>query len=114
MNRFMGSFMFRANGQSPSKKFHLVGLACLCFISVLHAQVVLPADDQSFSGKIDPDVRRSAPAWPAKVAAAKGAPNVVLILVDDVGFSTTSTFGGPVATPNFDKLAARGLRYNEF
>src|SRR5665213_925647 len=54
------------------------------------------------------------PMWPKQVEAPKGAPNVVLILVDDAGFSATSTFGGDAYTPNFDQLAAHGLRYNEF
>ena len=67
-----------------------------------------------FAGKINRDERKSTPSWPEVVHPPKGAPNVVLILVDDVGFSTTSTFGGPVPTPSFDKLAARGLRYNTF
>ena len=67
-----------------------------------------------FGGKIDRDVRKSVPEWPKVVTVPKGAPNVLLILIDDVGFSTTSTFGGPVPTPAFDKLATAGLRYNEF
>ena len=46
--------------------------------------------------------------------APKGAPNVVVVLLDDVGFAATSTFGGPVATPTFDRLAQAGLRYNQF
>ena len=54
------------------------------------------------------------PSWPASVSPARGAPNVVLILVDDAGFSATSTFGGEAHTPNLDKLAAHGLRYNSF
>jgi arylsulfatase A-like enzyme len=54
------------------------------------------------------------PRWPTAVEAPAGAPNVVLILVDDAGFSATSTFGGEAYTPCFDKLAAHGLRYNEF
>ncbi len=49
-----------------------------------------------------------------EVAAPKGAPNVIIILVDDLGFGGTSHFGGPVATPNFDKLAAQGISYNQF
>jgi len=53
-------------------------------------------------------------AWPEPPKAPSGAPNVVLILVDDVGFGATSTFGGPISTPTFDKLAAEGLRYNSF
>ncbi|NDH23280.1 MAG: arylsulfatase, partial [Actinobacteria bacterium] len=43
-----------------------------------------------------------------------GAPNVVLILLDDVGFGTCSTFGGPVPTPTVDRVARAGLRYNQF
>jgi arylsulfatase len=44
----------------------------------------------------------------------KGAPNVLIILLDDAGFGSTSTFGGPCQTPTLDKLAANGLRYNRF
>jgi arylsulfatase len=54
------------------------------------------------------------PSWPQPPKATSGAPNVVLILVDDVGFGATSTFGGPITTPTFDRLAAAGLRYNSF
>jgi arylsulfatase len=52
------------------------------------------------------------PRW--DVTAPKGAPNVVVILIDDEGFGVTNTFGGPVATPNMDKLAANGIKYNRF
>jgi arylsulfatase len=44
----------------------------------------------------------------------KGAPNVLIVLLDDVGFGATSAFGGPCQTPNFEKLAAGGLKYNRF
>jgi len=60
-----------------------------------------------------PDVAAS-PEWPKEPHALKSAPNVVLILIDDVGFSATATFGGAVQTPTFDRLAKNGLRYNEF
>ena len=46
--------------------------------------------------------------------APKGSPNVLLILLDDVGFGMCSTFGGPVTTPNLDKLARNGLKYTRF
>lgn len=46
--------------------------------------------------------------------APKNAPNVILILLDDVGFGAPSSFGGPVATPVFDTLGASGLRFNRF
>lgn len=54
------------------------------------------------------------PRWPAAPTAPDGAPNVLLIMTDDVGFGVTSAFGGPVATPTFDALARHGLRYNRF
>lgn len=49
-----------------------------------------------------------------EVTAPDGAPNVVVVLIDDFGFGVSSTFGGPVATPTMDQLAAEGLRYNNF
>jgi arylsulfatase A-like enzyme len=78
------------------------------------AQDSFPKVDPPFAGHVDIDVRKSTPSWPKPLTAQQGAPNIVLILIDDVGFSTTSTFGGPVDTPNFTRLAAQGLRYNEF
>lgn len=53
-------------------------------------------------------------AYPPEKLARKGAPNVLVILTDDVGFGAASTFGGPVPTPTFDALAKAGLRYNAF
>ncbi len=53
-------------------------------------------------------------AWQSPVAAPDGAPNVIVILLDDVGFGQTSTFGGLIPTPNFDKLASEGLKFNRF
>ncbi|MCK4989681.1 MAG: arylsulfatase, partial [Bacteroidales bacterium] len=46
--------------------------------------------------------------------APEGAPNVVVVLIDDIGFGATTTFGGPISTPTFDKLADNGLRFNRF
>ena len=96
-------------------RYSAIGFLALSLLpNVVTAQDALPRPEPPFAGTIDRDVRKSTPQWPKMVTAPQGAPNVVLILVDDVGFSTTSTFGGPVPTPNFDKLAATGLRYNEF
>jgi arylsulfatase len=55
-----------------------------------------------------------AQSWPEPPKAPAGAPNVILILIDDVGFGATSAFGGPISTPNFERLANAGLRYNSF
>lgn len=72
-----------------------------------------PADP--LAGKVGRTVQEThAPAWPAQPQAPKGAPNVLVILTDDVGFGVTSAFGGPVPTATFDALAQTGLRYNRF
>ncbi|MGE4430399.1 MAG: arylsulfatase [Sphingobium sp.] len=55
-----------------------------------------------------------APQWPAQVKAPADAPNILLILTDDVGFGASSTFGGPVPTTTFDMLARNGIRFNRF
>jgi arylsulfatase len=60
------------------------------------------------------DVRNTKPPKPFNVTAPKGAPNVVIILIDDVGFGATSAYGGPIYTPTMDRLANGGIRYNNF
>ncbi|WP_425397534.1 arylsulfatase [Aeoliella sp.] len=74
----------------------------------------LPMELTPFEGKIGKTYKDSEADWQGPVAAPKGAPNVIVILLDDVGFGQTSTFGGLIPTPNFDQLASEGLRYNRF
>ena len=57
---------------------------------------------------------QSKPYWPARVVPPKGAPNILLIMTDDVGFGAPSTFGGVIPTPALDRIAANGLRYTNF
>src|SRR5690606_26237144 len=52
--------------------------------------------------------------WPERVKAPAGAPNIVLVLLDDVGFGAASAFGGLIETPTFEELANGGLRYTNF
>ena len=75
---------------------------------------VLPPPQPPFQGKIGRTVKDSTPDFPKSIEAPAGAPNVLLILTDDVGFGATSTFGGPIQTPNFQRLADSGLRYNMY
>ena len=75
---------------------------------------VLPPPQPSFQGKIGRTVKDSTPDFPKSIEAPAGAPNVLLILTDDVGFGATSTFGGPIQTPTFQRLADSGLRYNMY
>lgn len=74
----------------------------------------IPKPDPKFKGKIADGVDASTADFPLPLKAPVGAPNVMIILLDDVGFGMSSTFGGPVPTPNFDRLAANGLKYNQF
>ncbi|BCA53091.1 arylsulfatase [Nitrospira sp. KM1] len=76
---------------------------------------VLPRPDFRFPGSVGRTFLDSDPAqFPQPVQAPKGAPNVVLILLDDAGFGQFSTFGGGVPSPTMDNLAAQGLRFNRF
>ncbi len=75
---------------------------------------ILPLPDQPFHGKIGLRPSDSVKDFPKGVSAPKGAPNVLIILTDDVGFGASSTFGGPIPTPTFDRIADSGLRYNQF
>ena len=74
----------------------------------------LPYPDPPFRGKIGRTTADSQSDFPQPVQAAKGAPNVLLVMTDDVGFGASSPFGGAIPTPTFDKLGERGLKYNRF
>ena len=71
---------------------------------------------KSFGGVVNVDIRDSVADWspfqPPK--APEGAPNVVYIVLDDVGFSAMACYGGPVETPNIDRVVAAGLRYTQW
>jgi hypothetical protein len=75
---------------------------------------VLPPPPQRFQGQIQLNAAESKPGWPARVVPPKGAPNILLIMTDDVGFAAPSTFGGVIPTPALDRIAANGLRYTNF
>jgi arylsulfatase len=75
----------------------------------------LPRPDFRFKGQVGRTYQDSdPPTFPLVVRPPKGAPNVLLILLDDVGFGQFSAFGGGVPSPNMEKLAAHGLRYIRF
>lgn len=80
----------------------------------LAAATQLPQPDPKFTGKIGDTYKDSVPSYPQPIKAPVDSPNVLLILLDDVGFGMTSTFGGPVPTPNLDKLASNGIAYTRF
>lgn len=99
-----------------ASKFLATGVAALLCTSVLAqpARDILPVPQPPFAGKIDRESRQSTADPHEPVRAPENAPNVFLFMSDDVGFAMASTFGGPVPTPNLDRLAEGGVRYNRF
>ncbi len=73
----------------------------------------IPEHD-TFEGTIARTIGASEPWWPETVLPTVGSPNVVVVLLDDTGFSHFGCYGGPIDTPNLDRLAERGLRYANF
>src|SRR5215213_7778102 len=67
-----------------------------------------------FQGRIGRYHWESEPWWPPEPGAPPGAPNVVVVVLDDVGFAQLGCYGSDIDTPTFDRLAARGLRYTRF
>ncbi len=80
------------------------------------ARVILPIPDQVYHGLTTYDAKDPDTKFPPirQIEPPEGAPNVLVVLLDDAGFGSSSAFGGPCNTPNFEKLAKGGLRFNRF
>ncbi|WP_347977249.1 arylsulfatase [Microbacterium sp. ProA8] len=81
-----------------------------------HARTMLPIPDRPAAGLTTYDAKDPATSYPPiePLLPPEGAPNVLIVLLDDVGFGASSAFGGPCATPNAERLAAGGLKFNRF
>ena len=77
-------------------------------------RTTLPIPLAPFEGEIGETYQDSTSDWQEPVAPPEGAPNIIVILLDDVGFGQTSTFGGLIPTPELDALAEEGLRFTRF
>ena len=75
---------------------------------------ILPVAEPPAPSITEMDARKATPPARFEVKAPESAPNVVIVLIDDIGFGHASTFGGPIRMPTLEKLASRGLRYNRF
>jgi arylsulfatase len=75
---------------------------------------VLPVPPAPFQGTINLRAADSKPDFPQPVRAPAGAPNILVVFLDDVGYGAASTFGGPCNTPTLTKVAENGLKYNHF
>ena len=69
---------------------------------------------EGFEGEIGRVYATSEPWWPDRPTAPAGAPNVIVMLCDDLGFADLGAFGSEIDTPNLDRLAGEGLRYTNF
>ena len=79
------------------------------------AQEVLPSPTSASPVFVGRTASESGPpTWPKTPVAPAGAPNVLVIMTDDVGFAASASFGGQIPTPAFDRVAQAGLRYNQF
>ena len=76
----------------------------------------LPIRREAFQGVANRTLDGSQPDWDliGHPVPPEGAPNVLLVLIDDAGFGNPSTFGGPIQTPNYTRVAEQGLKYNRF
>jgi arylsulfatase len=81
-----------------------------------HARSILPIPERQYTGLVKYDAKDPEAKFPPiePLRPPEGAPNVLIILIDDAGFGSSSAFGGPCYTPNAEKLAAGGLKYNRF
>jgi arylsulfatase len=104
------------------KPTHWILCASLVLGAAPSAAAAEPALDRSVLPIAEPkrptytelDARDVKPPPRFEVKAPAGAPNVVIVLIDDLGFGATQTFGGPIATPTLERLAQGGVRYNNF
>jgi Sulfatase len=83
------------------------------YTEALHSKA-LPPPPPKFGGEIKQTAAESKLWWPPRIVPPKGAPNVLLVMLDDAGYGSESTFGGTIPTPTLDRLAKTGLRYTHF
>src|SRR5260370_35501023 len=72
------------------------------------------AQDEEFRGSIGRTFRDSVPSWPQPIQPPSGAPNIVFIVLDDVGFSDLGCYGSEISTPRIDALRSNAVRYATF
>jgi arylsulfatase A-like enzyme len=99
--------------QLPAVSVFVLSL-CAMAVGAFAQETVLPKPQPPFQGVIGRTAKDSKPDFPKALEAPKGAPNILLILTDDVGFGASSPFGGPIETPNLQRLADSGIRFNTF
>src|SRR5262249_37018105 len=104
------------NSMQPALRttLQVAGITAAAMAWPAMAQEVLPRPEPPFKGVIGETYKTSTPDKIPLTKAPDGAPDVLIVLIDDSGFGQWSTFGGSIPTPNLDRLAASGLRYTRF
>lgn len=97
-----------------SAAFVMAALLSTTSLSTAFADSQIPVPPKPFKGEMNTTFMDSKPDWPEMPKARKGAPNIVIIMTDDVGFAAGSTFGGPIDTPTMTQVAREGLQFNRF
>ena len=113
LSAFMILFFFSCNPQKPGESVSEKANAAAPSAGEMD-RTVLPIKEPLRQRSSELDARNATPPPRFEVNAPKGAPNVVVILIDDMGFGVSEAFGGPVTTPTMDKLSANGLKYSRF
>lgn len=120
-NIFISSVTTRDHSAAQILRGLILLFLTTCFAFAVTAQepastpLTLPRPDYHFNGNVGRTYLESdAPQFPVQVKAPNGAPNIVIILIDDAGFGQFGTFGGAIPTPALDQLASEGLKYNRF
>jgi arylsulfatase len=103
----------RLLGSMLSIVFAAVGIATAA-AQATPDRTVLPIPEPQYPHSTVIDARNATPPPRFEVKAPDGAPNVLIVLLDDFGFGQASAFGGPIDMPTLDRLATNGLRYNQF
>ena len=103
-----GRSSFPAAGRLKASLLATALLSAAALMSSAHAQ------QQTYQGQVGRTLAESKEWWPGPVRPPVGSPNVVWILLDDVGFGASSPFGGGIDTPTFDALAKQGVRFTNF
>lgn len=106
----------RANASGATRRDILAGSALAAGAAGAMGAASPSAGDErdTFAGRIGPTLDQSEPDYATRPTAPEGSPNIVLIVVDDVGFSDLGCYGGEIPTPAIDALAAQGVRYTNF
>ncbi|AZI35234.1 putative arylsulfatase [Caenibius tardaugens NBRC 16725] len=91
-----------------------LAMAALAVANIHLLAFPVMAREPAFTGRIGKTYDESVPAWPAERNAPAGSPNVLIWMIDDLGFGQLGSYGGLIDTPNLDQLARQGLRYSNY